>query len=45
VFVLLEKLVKSFFNLDGPRIEGVESLKGTRLTKSQKLEIYGELLN
>jgi hypothetical protein len=26
-------------------IEGVESLKETRLAKSQKLKIYGELVN
>jgi hypothetical protein len=45
VFVLLEKLIEHFFNLDDPLIEGVESLKGTSLTKSQKLKIYGELVN
>jgi len=45
VFVLLEKLAESFFKLDDPRIEGVESLKETRLAKSQKLKIYGELKN
>ena len=45
MFVLLENSVEPFFNLDGPHIEGVESLKETRLAKSQKLKIYGELMN
>jgi len=45
VFVLLEKLAESFFNLDDPHIEGVGSLKETRLAKSQELKIYGELVN
>jgi hypothetical protein len=45
VFVLLEKLAKSFFKLDESHIEGVGSLKETRLAKSQKLKIYGELVN
>ena len=45
MFVLLEKLAEPFFKLDDPHIEGVESLKETRLAKSQKLKIYGELVN
>jgi len=46
VFVLLEKLIETtLFQFGWSHIEGVESLKETRLAKSQKLKIYGELVN
>ena len=38
MFVLLEKLLEHFFNVDGPHIEGVESLKETSLPKPQELK-------